>query len=61
MNSTEILEMMRKGMGQVPAAIEKSVPVDPVLIQEHMRSKAFAMPSEHPALDEDTGLVHPEY
>jgi alkylhydroperoxidase/carboxymuconolactone decarboxylase family protein YurZ len=54
MNSTEILEMMRKGMGQVPAAIEKSVPVDPALIQEHMRSKAFAMPSEKPALDEDT-------
>lgn len=54
MNANEILEMMRKGMGEVPAAIEKSVPVDPVLIQEHMRSKAFAMPAEKPALDEDT-------
>lgn len=54
MNANDILEMMRKGMGQVPAAIEKSVPVDPALIQEHMRSKAFAMPSENPALDEDT-------
>jgi alkylhydroperoxidase/carboxymuconolactone decarboxylase family protein YurZ len=54
MNATEILEMMRKGMGQVPAAIEKSVPVDPALIQEHMRSKAFAMPAEKPALDEET-------
>jgi alkylhydroperoxidase/carboxymuconolactone decarboxylase family protein YurZ len=54
MNASEILEMMRKGMGEVPAAIEKSVPVDPALIQEHMRSKAFAMPAEQPALDEDT-------
>lgn len=26
MNANEILEMMRKGMGEVPAAIEKSVP-----------------------------------
>ena len=54
MNATEILEMMRKSMGQVPAAIEKSVPVDPALIQEHVRSKAFAMPAEKPALDEET-------
>ena len=54
MNANEVLEMMRKGMGQVPAAIEKSVSVDPDLIQEHMRSKAFAMPIEKPALDEDT-------
>lgn len=54
MNANEVLEMMRKNMGQVPAAIEKSVPVDPALIQEHMRSKAFAMPAEKPAFDEAT-------
>ena len=54
MNANEILDMMRKNMGSVPAAIEKSVPVDPSLIQEHMRSKAFAMPQENPALDEAT-------
>jgi hypothetical protein len=36
------------------AAIEKSLPVDPAPIQEHMRSKAFAMPQENPALDEAT-------
>ena len=54
MNAKEILEMMRQGMGQVPAAIEKSVPVDPALIQEHVRSKGFAMPMENPALDEET-------
>ena len=39
MNANEILEMMRKGMGEVPAAIEKSVPFDPALVQEHVRSK----------------------
>lgn len=54
MTPNEILDMMRKGMGQVPAAIEKSVPVDSALIQEHMRSKGFAMPVENPALDEET-------
>ena len=54
MTANEILDMMRKNMGSVPAAIEKSVPVDPALIQEHMRSKAFAMPQENPALDEAT-------
>lgn len=54
MTANEILDMMRKGMGQVPAAIEKSVPVDPALIQEHVRSKGFAMPAENPALDEET-------
>lgn len=54
MTPNEILDMMRKGMGQVPAAIEKSVPVDPTLIQEHLRSKGFAMPTESPALDEQT-------
>lgn len=54
MTPNEILDMMRKVMGQVPAAIEKSFPVDPALIQEHVRSKSFAMPMENPALDEET-------
>lgn len=54
MEAQEILEMMRKGMGSVPPAIEKSVPVDPALIGEHIRSKGFAMPAENPALDEET-------
>ena len=44
---------MRKRMGRVPAAIAKSVPVDPALIQEPVRSKAFAMPTEQPASDEE--------
>jgi len=54
MTANEILDMMRKGMGQVPAAIEKSVQVDPGLIQEHVRSKAYAMPPEGGAMDEET-------
>lgn len=54
MTANEILAMMRQGMGQVPAAIEKSVPLDPGLIQEHVRSKGFAMPPDNPALDEET-------
>jgi len=54
MKPEDVLEMMRRSMGEVPAAIEKSVPVDPTLILEHARSKAFAMPSQTPALDEQT-------
>ncbi|GAB4216229.1 MAG: hypothetical protein Fur007_15860 [Rhodoferax sp.] len=54
MTANEILVMMRKGMGQVPAAIEKSVAVDPALIQEHVRAKGFAMPPENGAMDEET-------
>lgn len=54
MTANEILDMMREGMGQVPAAIEKSVRVDPGLIQEHVRSKAYAMPPEGGAMDEET-------
>lgn len=53
MNPQDILDMMRKNMGRVPPAIEKSVAVDPGLIQEHVRSKGFAMPPEGGALDED--------
>ncbi len=54
MTANEILDMMRKNMGSVPPAIEKSVPVDPAQIQEHMRSKGFAMSTENPAFDEAT-------
>ncbi len=49
----EILAGMRQAMGRVPSAIEKSVTADPVLIHEHMRSRAFAMPAEG-VLDEET-------
>jgi alkylhydroperoxidase/carboxymuconolactone decarboxylase family protein YurZ len=54
MKPEDVLEMMRRSMGEVPAAIEKSVPVDPGLILEHARSKSFAMPVQAPALDETT-------
>lgn len=56
MDANEVLDM-RQSMGQVPAAIEKSVVVDPALIQEHMRSKLFAMPTDRPAFDEHTGTL----
>lgn len=54
MKPEDVLAMMQRTMGSVPPAIEKSVPVDPQLILEHARSRAFAMPAETPALDEDT-------
>ncbi len=54
MNANDMLEMMRKGMGEAPAAIEQSVPVDPVLMHKPMRSRTFAMPAGQPALDADT-------
>ncbi|CQR31664.1 Carboxymuconolactone decarboxylase [Thiomonas arsenitoxydans] len=49
----ELLAKMRAGMGRVPAAIEKSTVVDDGLIQEHMRSRMYAMPADG-ALDEQT-------
>lgn len=52
-SAQELLAKMRAGMGRVPAAIEKSTLVDDGLIQEHMRSRAYAMP-EGGALDEQT-------
>lgn len=52
-SAQDLLAKMRAGMGRVPAAIEKSTLVDDGLIQEHMRSRAYAMP-EGGALDEQT-------
>lgn len=52
-SAQDLLAKMRAGMGRVPAAIEKSTVVHDGLIQEHMRSRAYAMP-EGGALDEQT-------
>jgi alkylhydroperoxidase/carboxymuconolactone decarboxylase family protein YurZ len=52
-SAQDLLAKMRAGMGRVPAAIEKSTVVDDGLIQEHMRSRMYAMP-ENGALDEQT-------
>ena len=49
----DLLDKMRAGMGRAPAAIEKSTLVDDGLIQEHMRSRMYAMP-QGGALDEET-------
>lgn len=50
----DVLELMRRTMGEVPPAVAKSVAVDPGLILDHARSRAFAMPAEKPALDDAT-------
>ena len=50
----EIFGMMRKTMGEVPDAIQRAADVDEGLVYEHLRSRAFAMPTEKPALDEET-------
>ncbi len=55
-SARELLAKMRAGMGRVPAAIEKSTVVDESLIQEHMRSRMYAMPQEG-ALDEQTRVL----
>jgi hypothetical protein len=55
-SAQELLAKMRAGMGRVPAAIEKSTVVDESLIQEHMRSRQYAMPQEG-ALDEQTRVL----
>ncbi len=52
-SAKDLLAKMRASMGRVPAAIEKSTIVDDGLIQEHMRSRMYAMP-EGGALDEQT-------
>ncbi|MGC8698043.1 MAG: hypothetical protein ACP5Q0_06170, partial [Halothiobacillus sp.] len=52
-SAQDLLGMMRAGMGRVPAAIEKSTFVDDGLIQEHMRSRMYAMP-KNGALTEET-------
>lgn len=50
----EIFAMMRKSMGTIPEAIQKAAVVDKSLVYEHLRSRAYAMPAEKPALDEET-------
>ena len=50
----QILEGMRMGMGEVPAAIEKAAGADQRMVVEQVRSSAFAMPSEGGALDGET-------
>ena len=52
-SADQILAQMRETLGEVPAAIEKSVSADPTLIFEHTRSKQFAMPPRG-ALDDET-------
>jgi alkylhydroperoxidase/carboxymuconolactone decarboxylase family protein YurZ len=50
----QVFEMMRKSMGAIPDAIQKAAAVDESLVYEHLRSRAYAMPPEKPALDEET-------
>jgi alkylhydroperoxidase/carboxymuconolactone decarboxylase family protein YurZ len=50
----QIFAGMRKNMGAVPTAVEALGRVDPQLVYEHMRSRAYAMPDQTPALDEET-------
>ncbi len=50
----EIFNMMRKSMGTVPEAIQKAAAVDEGLVYEHLRSRGYAMPTEKPALDDET-------
>ncbi len=54
----ELLAMMRAGMGRVPAAIEKSTLVDDGLIQEHMRSRMYAMPLNGALTEETRTLIY---
>jgi alkylhydroperoxidase/carboxymuconolactone decarboxylase family protein YurZ len=50
----ETFGMMRQSMGAIPEAIQKAAAVDESLVYEHWRSRGYAMPSEKPALDEET-------
>lgn len=50
----EIFNMMRKSMGTIPEAIQKAAALDEGLIYEHLRSRGYAMPTEKPALDDET-------
>ncbi len=50
----QIFAGMRKHMGAIPTAVEALARVDPQLVYEHMRSRAYAMPDQTPALDEET-------
>ena len=50
----EIFNMMRKSMGTIPDAIQKASALDEGLVYEHLRSRGYAMPTEKPALDDET-------
>ena len=52
-STEEIFGMMKQTMGSVPAAIEKAAKVDGSVLEEHMRSRAYAMPKDG-ALDDET-------
>lgn len=45
---SQVLGMMRKMMGSVPAAIEKAAQADDDLVYEHLRSRGYAVPAEKP-------------
>lgn len=49
----QVFAMMRNNMGSIPSAIEKATSVDEGLLDEHLRSRAYAMPAEG-ALDDET-------
>ncbi|MGC8532859.1 MAG: hypothetical protein ACP5M1_12550 [Acidiphilium sp.] len=57
-SAQDLLGMMRAGMGRVPAAIEKSTLVDDGLIQEHMRSRMYAMPKNGALTEETRTLIY---
>ncbi|MCL5769982.1 MAG: carboxymuconolactone decarboxylase [Planctomycetes bacterium] len=44
----------RKVMGTIPTAVEKLSRVDSTMVYEHLRSRAYAMPDQVPALAEGT-------
>ncbi|MGC8624415.1 MAG: carboxymuconolactone decarboxylase family protein [Phycisphaerae bacterium] len=50
----QIFTGMRKAMGSVPTAVETLARVEPAMVYEHLRSRAYAMPDQAPALDEET-------
>ena len=50
----QILSGMATAMGEVPAAIAKATTSDPRMLMEQVRSSAFSMPGENPALDDQT-------
>lgn len=47
-SAQDLLVKMRAGMGHAPAAMEKSTVVNDGLIQEYMRSRAYAIPEGGP-------------
>ena len=53
-NLQEILKRMRQAIGRLPAAVELLTRVDPEMIYEHLRSQAYAMPADSPALNDET-------